>query len=73
MSVINDELLDRFTYHELNKDQIECCEQMRRCAMTFAVNVVLCCPENRERSLAITKIEEAMMWANAAIDRREDG
>lgn len=27
------------------------------------------CPNSRERSLAMTKIEEAMMWANAAVAR----
>ena len=27
------------------------------------------CPKSREKSLAITKIEEAMMWANASIAR----
>lgn len=32
------------------------------------------CPRGRERSLARTKIEEAMMWAEAAIERDgEDG
>lgn len=29
------------------------------------------CPDGREKSLAITHIEEAMMWANAAIARAE--
>jgi hypothetical protein len=29
------------------------------------------CPESREKSLAITKIEEAVMWANASIARNE--
>jgi len=28
-------------------------------------------PESREQSLAITALEEAVMWANAAIARRE--
>ncbi len=27
------------------------------------------CPDGREKSLAITKIEEAVMWANASIAR----
>lgn len=29
-------------------------------------------PPSREKSLAITKIEEAMMWANASIARNQD-
>lgn len=29
-------------------------------------------PEGREKALAVTKLEEVMFWANAAIARRED-
>jgi hypothetical protein len=36
-------------------------------AIASAINKV--CPESREKSLALTKIEEAQMWANSAISR----
>lgn len=29
-------------------------------------------PDGREKALAITKLEECMFWANAAIDRQGD-
>lgn len=31
------------------------------------------CPPGRERSLAITNLEQASMWAKAAIARNQDG
>lgn len=33
--------------------------------------LVSLCPPGRELSLALTKLEEAMMWANAAIARNQ--
>lgn len=29
------------------------------------------CPDSREKTLSLTKLEEAIMWANAAIARNE--
>jgi predicted DNA-binding helix-hairpin-helix protein len=46
----------------------------RRAAFTpreLAELIEACCPDSREKSLAHTKVEEATMWANAAIARNE--
>lgn len=68
-----EELANRFTYHAPREDQIERYEGIRAKGLLFALEVFGSCPESRERSLALTKIEEAVMWANAAIARNEDG
>ncbi|MBZ6258141.1 hypothetical protein KVH22_21735 [Streptomyces olivaceus] len=36
----------------------------------LAATIVDHCPPGREQALALTKIEEAMFWANAAIARQ---
>jgi hypothetical protein len=36
-----------------------------------AIQLVEICPVSRELSLALTAMEEAMIWANAAVAREE--
>lgn len=67
-----EELADRFTYYAPKEGQVERYEEIRAKGMLFALEVLGSCPESREKSLAMTKIEEAVMWANAAIARNED-
>lgn len=45
---------------------------VRAAAREFMRAVAAFAPECREASLALTKAEEAMMWANAAIARNQD-
>lgn len=60
----------RFTYHPSNTpDAITRHETVRGGARAFAELVTQHTPEGREQSLAITAIEEALMWANAGIAR----
>jgi hypothetical protein len=67
------ELALRFTYFApKNEPQIARHEKARESGYHFAMILNAICPESRELSLAITKIEEAVMFANAAIARRED-
>lgn len=66
-----EELQKRFTYHPPNSDQAQRCEDIRRNAYSLAGLIEALCPESREKSLAFTKLEEAVMWANASIARNE--
>lgn len=64
----NPELIENsFTYHEPNDRQIEHYKNMRDLAKKLAHIINVYVPEGREKSLAITKLEEAIMWANKGI------
>lgn len=65
------ELDNRFTYHSPQEGQPERYEAIRDKAKELAILIVEDTPEGREQSLAVTKIEEAVMWAIAAIARHE--
>ena len=65
------ELEVRFTHHPPKGDQVERYQVLRAEAHDFAQRIVELTPESREQSLALTKLEEAVMFANAAIARRE--
>ena len=43
--------------------------EIREKAKEFAYLIDRLCPVCRERSTAMTKLEESVMWANAAIAR----
>ena len=45
--------------------------KIREEAGNFAWMLMTICPPTRERSLAMTALEEAVMWANASIARNE--
>jgi hypothetical protein len=64
-------LADNFTYHAPKDDQPERYENLRREAKALALRIMGSCPPSRERSLALTKLEESTMWANASIARNE--
>ena len=44
---------------------------LREQARVLATNILSNTPRSREQSLALTKLEESIMWANAAIARNE--
>lgn len=64
------ELYNRFTYHAPKPGQPEQYEMIRSIGLSFATFLNENCPDSRELSLSITKLEEVVFWANAAIARR---
>ena len=64
------ELTNRFTYHPpINQAQLETYQEVRRRCLELARFIRTFSPESREQSIAITKLDEVMMWTNAAIAR----
>ncbi|MFA5381984.1 MAG: hypothetical protein WC356_02375 [Candidatus Micrarchaeia archaeon] len=61
----------RFTYHAPKEGQPAKYDLLRSHARALAQNINNLCSESREKSLALTKLEEAIMWANASIARNE--
>ena len=59
----------RFTYHAPTGNQPEQYDAMRMNARSMAIVLVALTRPSREQSLAMTKLEEAVFWANAAIAR----
>lgn len=56
-----------FTYHRPFGDQPARYELLRSVAKQLAGIINQSCPESREKSLAITSLQQAIMWANASI------
>lgn len=64
-------LVRSFTYHVPTDSQVARYVEIRTKAKIFAEFIVVSCPPSREASLALTHLEETVMWANAAIARNE--
>lgn len=73
--VINDaehaDLERRFQHHSPKGNQTERYEIIRATAKEFAKLIMSNCPVSRERSTALTHVDSAVMFANAAIARNE--
>ncbi len=63
------DLVHRFSYHKPDGLAVISHEEVRDAFCKVAITMEHILPEGREKSLAMTKIEEAMFWANAGIAR----
>lgn len=67
----NLQIENNFRYHTPKEGQPAKYEVLRDKAKELAYLVDELCPNSRERSLAVTNLEQAVFWANASIARNE--
>lgn len=60
-----------FTYHAPKENQPERYQRIRDAGNALSLLLNTNCPESRELSIAQTKLEEVIMFANASIARNE--
>lgn len=60
-------LVEAFTYHKPHTDQPARYEEIRSMALQLARVINHSCPDSTEKLVAIRKLREATMWANASI------
>lgn len=71
MSTAIQQIENNFKYHAPKEGQAERYVELREKAKELALLIDSQCPNSREKSLALTKLEESVMWANASIARNE--
>lgn len=65
------DIKNRFKYHEADPTKVQKMENIRQNFLALAELLNAMCPDSREKSLAITNLEEAQFFANASIVRNE--
>lgn len=58
------------TNHKPTPEAIKVIEEMREAFISIGTIVAANCPDSREKSLAQTNLEQALMWAVASIARK---
>lgn len=60
---MNDPLTQSFGYHKPDPETAKTLSEIRKRSLDLARWLSSVCPNSRERSLAITRLEEVSMWA----------
>lgn len=68
---MNAQIENNFSYHAPKEGQPQKYEAIRAQAKELAYLIHDLCPSSRESALAITNLEQATFWANAAIARND--
>jgi hypothetical protein len=68
---MNPVIVNNFKYHKADEVKGQKHDAVRNNCRELADTMDKLLPNSREKSLAMTKLEETMMWANAAIARND--
>ena len=66
-TAIREMIETRFSYHAPKDGQPEKYEKLRAKTKEFAYLITELYPKTRKQNLALTKLQESVMWANASI------
>lgn len=69
---MREQIKNNFKHHEPTDEKIAKYEAVRGLAESLAHFIDDVCPDSREKSLSITNLEQAVMWANAGIARNRE-
>ena len=61
------QIYNAFSFHNVDKLKKSRMDTLIMFARDYAQEIDMLCPDGREKSLALTKLEEASMWANKSI------
>ncbi|CAM3923358.1 MULTISPECIES: Acb2/Tad1 domain-containing protein [Paenibacillus] len=66
---MNEQIENNFSYHSPKPGQPDTYEAIREKAKEMAYLIDKLVPNSREKSLAMTNLEQAVFWANAGVAR----
>lgn len=66
---MKEELEARFKSYPMTDENKIKSHRLRNSTTILAESIDIYCPESREKSIALTKLEECLFWCNAALSR----
>jgi hypothetical protein len=63
------QLRHNLTNHPPDAEKVELMEELVELALEYGTGLIENCPPSREQSLAVTHLEQSLMWGRAAIAR----
>lgn len=61
------DIVERFEFKPANDERVIAHEDVRASCIDLALTLNTIIPEGREKAIVLTKIQEVMFWANAAV------